>query len=190
MSAVPFVQSTRKSHVTICAGEQIFSICWSKDTWRTYIKIRDKYRCLWCSRKLNPLSNCGDSDRVTLDHLYPVTYGGDNSPFNMVVACNDCNSTRHHVDWRVYAQYINKEQYICNRVDSLQRKTYKYLHGCGTLPKIIQKHALLLYQEALDSTWGVPIDPTSGVNELPYGHSFIFEDSDIWEDHTIWEKVS
>jgi hypothetical protein len=37
---------------------------------------------------------CGTSDRLSLDHLVPVSLGGSDSPENIVYACRRCNSSK------------------------------------------------------------------------------------------------
>lgn len=48
---------------------------------------RDNYCCHYCQRQLTRFS-------ATLDHLQPVSRGGDNSFDNLVTACLRCNSRR------------------------------------------------------------------------------------------------
>jgi hypothetical protein len=49
---------------------------------------RDKYLCHYCKKQLTRFS-------VTLDHIQPVSKGGDNSYENLVTACLLCNSQRN-----------------------------------------------------------------------------------------------
>jgi HNH endonuclease len=48
---------------------------------------RDSYKCNYCSKQLTRFS-------ATLDHIQPVSKGGDNSLENLVTACLHCNSER------------------------------------------------------------------------------------------------
>ena len=48
---------------------------------------RDKYVCHYCKKQLTRFS-------ATLDHLQPVSQGGDNSYDNLITACLQCNSQR------------------------------------------------------------------------------------------------
>ena len=54
---------------------------------RLKIFERDKYRCHHCGKQLTRFS-------ATLDHLQPVSQGGDNSYGNLITACLQCNSQR------------------------------------------------------------------------------------------------
>jgi hypothetical protein len=53
------------------------------------IKIfeRDVYKCHYCKKQLTRFS-------ATLDHIQPVSKGGDNSYENLITACLHCNSER------------------------------------------------------------------------------------------------
>ena len=48
---------------------------------------RDEYRCHYCKKQLTRFS-------ATLDHIQPVSQGGDNSFDNLVTACLQHNSER------------------------------------------------------------------------------------------------
>lgn len=48
---------------------------------------RDDYKCHYCSKQLTRFS-------ATLDHIQPVSKGGDNSFDNLVTACLHCNAER------------------------------------------------------------------------------------------------
>ncbi len=48
---------------------------------------RDSYTCRYCSKQLTRFS-------ATLDHIQPVSKGGDHSFGNLITACLRCNSER------------------------------------------------------------------------------------------------
>lgn len=48
---------------------------------------RDEYRCYRCTKQLTRFS-------ATLDHIQPISRGGDNSCTNLVTSCLHCNSQR------------------------------------------------------------------------------------------------
>lgn len=48
---------------------------------------RDGYRCRYCEKQLTRFT-------ATLDHLQPVSRGGDNSYENLITSCLHCNSRR------------------------------------------------------------------------------------------------
>jgi 5-methylcytosine-specific restriction endonuclease McrA len=55
---------------------------------RLKVYERDNYKCRYCSKQLTRFT-------ATLDHLTPVTAGGDNSFGNLLTACLDCNSRKN-----------------------------------------------------------------------------------------------
>lgn len=54
---------------------------------RTKVFERDGYMCHYCKKQLTRFS-------ATLDHIQPVSRGGDNSIGNLITACLHCNSER------------------------------------------------------------------------------------------------
>ncbi len=54
---------------------------------RLKIFERDGYKCHYCQKQLTRFS-------ATLDHIQPVSKGGDNSYDNLITACLHCNSER------------------------------------------------------------------------------------------------
>lgn len=54
---------------------------------RLRIFERDGYKCHYCNKQLTRFT-------ATLDHLQPVSKGGDNSYANLITACLHCNSRR------------------------------------------------------------------------------------------------
>ncbi|HEX8424500.1 MAG TPA: HNH endonuclease, partial [Pyrinomonadaceae bacterium] len=49
--------------------------------------MRDKFRCQYCGDKKS-------AAELTLDHIFPRSRGGDNSPVNIVAACLQCNNRK------------------------------------------------------------------------------------------------
>lgn len=54
---------------------------------RFAIYRRDKYTCSYCSMKVKP----AESGKLTLDHVFPRSRGGRNTPDNLVTCCYKCN---------------------------------------------------------------------------------------------------
>ena len=54
---------------------------------RLRIYMRDKFRCQYCGEKRTPAE-------LTLDHIFPRSRGGDNTPVNIVAACLRCNNRK------------------------------------------------------------------------------------------------
>lgn len=51
------------------------------------VTLRDMYKCQYCSKDV-ALST------VTMDHVYPISMGGDTSWENIVASCAKCNTTK------------------------------------------------------------------------------------------------
>ncbi len=58
---------------------------------RLKIFERDNYKCTYCGKQLTRFN-------ATLDHILPVSKGGDNSFGNLTTACLHCNSQRNNQD--------------------------------------------------------------------------------------------
>lgn len=54
---------------------------------RNTVFERDGYKCHYCGKQLTRFS-------ATLDHIHPVSKGGDNSFDNLITACLHCNAER------------------------------------------------------------------------------------------------
>jgi HNH endonuclease len=63
-------------------GGRVFLV--TERDWRRLV-ARYLGRCHWCGSK---------PDRLEMDHLYPLSRGGDHSIGNIVPSCPDCNSYR------------------------------------------------------------------------------------------------
>lgn len=55
------------------------------DDLRKFILIRDHHTCRYCGSKTPPFH---------LDHVYPVSKGGETSADNLVTSCEDCNQKK------------------------------------------------------------------------------------------------
>src|SRR5262249_39571436 len=54
---------------------------------RNRILARDRNRCQYCGKK-------GTAFILTIDHIVPVSRGGNTSPENLVAACSPCNQRK------------------------------------------------------------------------------------------------
>lgn len=43
--------------------------------------------CWWCGK-------CSSGEQLTIEHLFPKSRGGSNSPENLRLACEKCNKSR------------------------------------------------------------------------------------------------
>ena len=56
----------------------------SKKKIREFIFKRDGYKCL----------KCGSLTKLSIDHIMPISLGGDNTISNLQTLCTSCNSTK------------------------------------------------------------------------------------------------
>jgi len=54
---------------------------------------RDKFRCRYCGK------TPADGIKLTIDHVYPKSKNGSNKLFNLVTACQKCNSHKKDTVW-------------------------------------------------------------------------------------------
>lgn len=64
---------------------------------------RDGYKCHYCSKQLTRFS-------ATLDHIQPVSKGGDNSIGNLVTSCLHCNAERGNKPVMDYVTQTNRDE--------------------------------------------------------------------------------
>ena len=70
-----------------------------------YLRRKSKGYCSYCSRKVG-------RDKLTIDHYVPVSKGGTNDNNNLVLCCQQCNSSKGNKDATSW----------------LEEKGYRYTH--------------------------------------------------------------
>jgi hypothetical protein len=57
---------------------------------RCYFLIykRDDFKCVYCGRSAH------EGFKLYLDHIYPLSKGGQNHPFNLATCCPSCNTCK------------------------------------------------------------------------------------------------
>jgi len=66
---------------------------------------RDRYLCYCCGKRCVDSKGDMKLDKrrfITLDHIIPRSYTRKHKIRNLVVACNECNSTRHNMSIKAY----------------------------------------------------------------------------------------
>lgn len=61
-------------------------------TLRAAIFLRDGFACVYCGQ--GPKRG---HQGLVLDHVKPVSAGGENAPSNLVTACRECNALKAHI---------------------------------------------------------------------------------------------
>jgi 5-methylcytosine-specific restriction endonuclease McrA len=81
---------------------------WCRPSTRLAIYLRDGLACCWCG------SSVEEGTQLSLDHIKPVSKGGDNQPTNLITCCMKCNSSRGNRSAfsfaKAVAQYIEKSE--------------------------------------------------------------------------------
>jgi 5-methylcytosine-specific restriction endonuclease McrA len=79
---------------------------------------RDFYTCQYCGYS----SQCLNEIRgLCIDHIIPVSYGGGNSPENLVCACDVCNRL---VSDLYFDTFEEKRSFILERLSQREIKSY------------------------------------------------------------------
>lgn len=71
-----------------------------KDCWEILINLFGQ-QCL----------RCGSTERLELDHIYPISLGGLHDMSNLQILCKSCNcwkSNRHIIDYRPFEYYYEE----------------------------------------------------------------------------------
>jgi AraC-like DNA-binding protein len=106
--------------------------------WRNLIFERDDYTCYICNKRFN-------KKQLEVDHIIPVSKGGDNSFNNLKTACINCNRSKYNsvdniktVDTPTF--YTIKE--VASLTDKSERtiqRIIKKLKGTSTYSMYVRK---------------------------------------------------
>lgn len=78
---------------------------WIDKNIRLALYERDGYLCYCCGKRCIDSKGNMQLDKqrfITLDHIIPRSYAKKHKASNLVVACNECNSTRHNMSIKEY----------------------------------------------------------------------------------------
>lgn len=82
-------------------------------TLREWRKIREAYK--------HCCAYCGTSDALTIDHVIPVSKGGDHTAINVVPACHSCNSRKYNKLTLQYVSVLEGNPYVREKYNNVQR---------------------------------------------------------------------
>ena len=94
------------------------------------VLIRDNYTCKYCGLK---------NDKMTIDHIIPVSKGGKNEFENCVTSCRQCNNKKgnkflEEIDMKIHGQPPHRPKLIEFLIKkSKQNGTYQTLKEIGTI---------------------------------------------------------
>lgn len=121
-----------------CHGENLYNWKGGKDTLlermrihnnnrRTKLKVHldTKYLSVLLKAQNNRCFYCGEDmgDTPSIEHLSPVSRGGDNYRWNIVYACKSCNSKKHDLTLEEYAIKTGNLFWL-DRYDSIIVRVY------------------------------------------------------------------
>lgn len=85
------------------------------DVYLKMLRIAQRNRCFYCG--------CDMGKHPSLEHLTPVSRGGDNQRWNLVYSCKNCNSRKHDKTLEEYA--IKTERfYLVDKYDLIIARLY------------------------------------------------------------------
>ena len=86
---------------------------------KEYLSILRKYqqnRCFYCGQDMG--------EHPAIEHLTPVSHGGDNQRWNLVYSCRSCNSKKHDKTMEEYAITTGDVYGISNRYEAILARVY------------------------------------------------------------------
>ena len=88
--------------------------------WYREVYLKDRYRCVYCGRDM--LSDFDSWMSLEIDHLIPVSKGGDDSLDNRVATCHVCNRLKGQSVPEGYETMSRDQLMVALRQMVLQRR--------------------------------------------------------------------
>lgn len=111
-------------------------------------KIRQNNYCWYCGKEMEPL-------KLTKDHVFPRSKGGDNDMDNIIMVCKTCNSSKGDMDLFEWYAEVRKEWPPINVFVHYMKNIYLYSVENG----LMDKHGDELDTMDLPFNWRyIPID--------------------------------
>ena len=80
-------------------AKQVNNGCRCRPCLRFTIYTMQNFKCMYCRKDLSNI----DRNKIHLDHLVCQSHGGSNDPDNLVVSCQQCNTSRGNMRWEVFS---------------------------------------------------------------------------------------
>ena len=111
-------------------------------------KIRQNNYCWYCGKEMEP-------SKLTKDHVFPRSKGGDNDMDNIIMVCKTCNSSKGDMDLFEWYAEVRKEWPPINVFVHYLKNIYLYSIENG----LMDKHSEELDAMDLPFNWRyIPID--------------------------------
>lgn len=91
--------------------------------------------CHWCECALSLDLYQDEIPYATIDHVYPLSLGGDSNPTNLVISCAECNRWRN-IAWQSYGLLL----YASHRVIQSELSGRKKVAGDKQICRASIKH--------------------------------------------------
>lgn len=78
---------------------------------RAYGSLTKEVWLAVCKKYANTCIYCGSKERITIEHLTPVSRGGTNEVSNLAPACLSCNSSKRNKTYKEYLTWLKPLQY-------------------------------------------------------------------------------
>jgi hypothetical protein len=69
---------------------------------KEFLDEKKNARCIYCNRKLN-------IQNATMDHIVPISKGGNNCQVNLITCCFVCNNERGDIEFTKYLKLKNEK---------------------------------------------------------------------------------
>lgn len=117
-------------------------------------KIQQNNYCWYCGKEMEP-------SKLTKDHVFPRSKGGDNDMDNIIMVCKTCNSSKGDMDLFEWYAEVRKEWPPINVLVHYLKNIYLYAIDHD----LMERHTDELEQMDLPFKWQyIPIDnPQPGI---------------------------
>lgn len=85
-------------------------------------QIKGKSRCCYCGKKI-------EEDELTIDHMYPQTFGGPTITNNMLPSCKKCNNEKGNLNTSQYKEFLKAKKN--GEAKQFMKKINKYQEYIG-----------------------------------------------------------
>lgn len=105
-------------------------------------KIQNNNYCWYCGKEMEPF-------KLTKDHVFPRSKGGDNDMDNIIMVCKSCNSSKGNMDLFKWYAEVRKEWPPLNVLIHYLKNIYLYSVENG----LMEKHSEELDMMELPFDW-------------------------------------
>lgn len=112
---------------------------------------RDNFTCQYCGRSAPDVI-------LEIDHINPISKGGDNSIFNLITSCYDCNRGKKNIKLNDNLE-IKKQKQELDKLNK-KREQLKFLNEWRQELKNVDNEIIDFYKNAISDISGRDFSPT------------------------------